>query len=454
MILPEIIGTVRGFLKEGENCYLVGGAVRDLLLGRAAHDLDFCASADPRRLARSVADRVGGAFYVMDEARRTSRVLLETPKNPQLVLDFSALQETLQNDLLARDFTINAMAIDLRDTERVIDPLKGARDLQEKWLRPCSPDSFSSDPVRTIRAVRYAANLSLRIEPATRAQLGAALPLLANVSLERKRDELFRILELDNSLVAVLLMRELKLLKELGLSSTVERLPQYRSYEQFAAILCASAGAVQREFFTAAAFISAFSYLKPDLASYLCECNSGWRSRLQLAKYFLLLPPEQNVTRSDGDLASIFARPELELIQDYFDHQAYVMDFIVSSQVPTRRDIYRFFNRVGEEAPGLILLVLAGIAGRPAVELAQAEWLRVLQKAALLLDAWFHQPETCRPQPLLNGEEIMAACQLDAGPLVGQLLAALKEEQAAGEITSPENALAWLTEKCHQARES
>ena len=452
--LPEIVGTVRTLLKEGEECYLVGGAVRDLLLQHTAHDFDFCTSGDPRRLARRVAERTGGAFYVMDEERLTSRVLVDTLQFPQLVLDFAALQGTLEEDLKGRDFTVNAMALDLRHPEEMVDPLKGARDLQEKWLRPCRQDSFSADPVRVIRALRYAAGLHLRIEPVTCHLLTTAGPLLEDVSLERKRDELFKLLDLEVSFVAVSLMQELHILNRLGLSLQPQRLAQYRTCELFAALLCSSAGKVRQDFFTAATFSSAMTQLRPELVRYLSERNSGGRTRLQLSKYFLLMPATKAAMHLPGELTGIFARQELDFLHNCLENEDSATAFVTSEPELTRREIYRFFNRVGDEGVGLILLALACFAGRPAAEIAQADWVRVLHRSTELLQMWFLHPEVCRPKPLLNGEQIMAACELEPGPLVGQLLDALKEEQAAGEITSTENALAWLTQRCHQARES
>ena len=137
----------------------MGGAVRDIVLERDIQDFDFSSDSDPRKLARKVADRLGGVFYVMDEKRFTTRVILKRTTESPLVMDFSFLQGTLDNDLQSRDFTINAMAIDVRTHERILDPLKGGRDLQERWLRLCNPLSLVDDPVRVIRAMRYATEL-------------------------------------------------------------------------------------------------------------------------------------------------------------------------------------------------------------------------------------------------------------------------------------------------------
>jgi tRNA nucleotidyltransferase/poly(A) polymerase len=107
---------------------------------------------------------------------------------------------------------------------------------------------------------------------------------------------------------------------------------------------------------------------------------------------------------------------------------------------------------VGEYSIDLILLALARVAGVPAAELDQRKWLAALSNAAKLLDLWFFHPETSRPQPFLDGTEIMQKLNLEAGQLIGQLLEELKEEQAAGEIKDQKSALIWIKNRLNQIK--
>ena len=182
---------------------LVGGTVRDILLGRPTHDLDFCVDGDGLRLARALADRLGGAYVTLDHERGTGRVLLPQGDRergqtaPVSSLDLASLRAgDLTGDLADRDFTVNAIAIGHGPSGAlcVFDPLHGRRDLQQRTLRAASAHTFRSDPVRTLRAVRLSNQLGLAIEPETRAALRAAAHLLAGVSPERIRDEWFKIL--------------------------------------------------------------------------------------------------------------------------------------------------------------------------------------------------------------------------------------------------------------------
>ncbi|MFH1906839.1 MAG: HD domain-containing protein, partial [Chloroflexota bacterium] len=203
LIFPPLLDTLRAALPEDKVVYLVGGAVRDALLGRATHDLDFALSGDAIKTARRVANYLKAGFYPLDLARDTGRVIVTAKDGTRTVMDFAAFRgpdpsagsgQDLEADLRGRDFTLNAMAVDVH-TLALYDPLGGALDLREKRLRQCSPSAFSDDPVRILRAIRLAAAFGFRILPETRQAMKQAVKLLPNVSPERLRDELFRILE-------------------------------------------------------------------------------------------------------------------------------------------------------------------------------------------------------------------------------------------------------------------
>ncbi len=193
---PFILQALRQQVRETDQVYLVGGAVRDMLMQREGRDLDFVVAGDALRLARKTAEVIGAAFYVMDAERQTARVIYQIPDGQRWFLDFSAMRgATILDDLEGRDFTINAIAISLDDLNRVVDPLHGSQAIKDRRLEICSPDSFSDDPLRVLRAVRLSADFGFRMTPATVATLKAAIPNLTRVSAERQRDELFHILE-------------------------------------------------------------------------------------------------------------------------------------------------------------------------------------------------------------------------------------------------------------------
>ena len=119
-----LLDQIRELLPADTPAYLVGGAVRDLLLGRPLHDLDFVLPGDGMAAGRAAANRLGGAYFPLDEEHQTARVVLVLPDGSRLNLDFAAQRGAdLESDLRARDFTINAIAIPLNDLKKLNDPL-------------------------------------------------------------------------------------------------------------------------------------------------------------------------------------------------------------------------------------------------------------------------------------------------------------------------------------------
>ena len=191
--LPPLLEKIINVLPANTEVYLVGGAVRDLLTNRLSPDFDFAVPSNGISLARTVANALKADFMVLDSERDTGRVVIIEGET-YTYLDFAAFRgATLEDDLRDRDFTINAMALNLRDIT-IIDPLNGATDIRAKVIRACSPDSLTNDPVRILRAVRQAAAFGFTIDKSTRELMKQAADKINNVSIERVRDEVFKIL--------------------------------------------------------------------------------------------------------------------------------------------------------------------------------------------------------------------------------------------------------------------
>jgi putative nucleotidyltransferase with HDIG domain len=191
-ITSPLITTAKQLCAERRiRAWLVGGAVRDLLLGREVHDWDVAVEREAIPLARATADRLKAAVYVLDAELDVARVLVD-----DTMIDFARLRDgNLDLDLAGRDFTINAMAIDLDQPDRVIDRFDGQADLEEGVIRAIGETSLTTDPVRLLRAVRQSASLALAIDPQTAEWIKAHAALIASASAERVRDELNKTLQ-------------------------------------------------------------------------------------------------------------------------------------------------------------------------------------------------------------------------------------------------------------------
>jgi len=172
---------------SGEEAWLVGGAVRDELLGRELVDLDI-AVRDPRQAARAVAKASGGAPFALSEQHGAWRVTFEDGHT----VDFTPLPGSIEDDLAKRDFTINAIARPLAGGEPV-DPFGGAADLEARKLRAVGESVFRDDPLRLLRAVRLEDELELRLDEKTERLVLRDAELVTRPAGERAVAELRRL---------------------------------------------------------------------------------------------------------------------------------------------------------------------------------------------------------------------------------------------------------------------
>ncbi|GAB4420410.1 MAG: CCA tRNA nucleotidyltransferase [Anaerolineales bacterium] len=473
-----------------QEIYLVGGAVRDMLMGRKAYDLDFAVPSNSIRLARQIANALKADFYPLDDERDTGRVILTNQDNTRTVMDFAAYRgASLEDDLRARDFSINALALDLR-TQALTDPLNGAHDIQKKIIRACSETTFTDDPVRVLRAVRQAAQLGFQIDLTTRQYMKQAGAGLRSVSPERLRDELFRILEGPQPGTAIRALEMLgtlpHILPELPALKGVKQ-PHPHVHDVWSHTLAVMN---HLEGVLAALAIGYDPESTGDLFTGLLSLKLG-RYREQIAAHFANPLNADRSPRALLFLAALYhdaAKPACKMVDDtgrirFWGHDEQGAEMIAwrgqalhlsnheiqrlrvviknhmrihfhsnrlesEGKTPSRKAIYRFFRDAGEASVELILLALADTRATHGHELRQETWSAVLNVGRIFLENYWEKPEeTVSPPPLLNGHELMNALALQPGPQVGELLEAIREAQATGRISTRAEALALAREK-------
>lgn len=516
--LSPLLDEVRTALPNQE-IYLVGGAVRDALLGKVSHDLDFAVPEKAVPLARRIASALKADFYVLDDEYDIARVLVsgressdasERTRTARDVLDFSSYRKfkianrqaseatsrrlaSIDDDLRGRDFTINAMAYDLRDGT-TLDPLHGAADLRARVLRACTPTALEDDPVRILRGVRLAAALDLRIEPATRLAMKKAAGELPRISPERQRDELFKMIEgkrpeaalraLEMLGVFGYLMPEIGRLKGVGQSPPhvadvwEHTLSVIRYLDQIIDVLSQGQDADKNdELFTGLLNLRLGRYRDRFAAHFAGALNAERSIRgllLLAALYHDVSKPATKSLDQDGRFRFIghetagaeaaveqarafnLSNDEIErlrtIIANHMRLHFHVNLRAGEGEEPTRRAIYRFFRDTGEAGVDLVLLGLADLRGTHGHLLTQELWTQALDIARLFLEHYWEKPhEAVAPPRLIDGSDLMSAYGLTPGPVVGALLEAIREAQAVGQISTREQALefgrAWLTNR-------
>lgn len=478
-----LIDKVRDALPD-QDIYLVGGAVRDMLLKRISRDLDFALPSNGISCARRVANALKGDFMVLDEARDTGRAIVTESDGTRTFLDFATYRgSTLDEDLRARDFTINAIAYDLR-ANTIMDPLNGASDLRAKTIRACLQTSIIEDPLRILRAIRQAATFDFKIERETRKLLQESAHLLPNTSPERKRDEVFKILEGRKPASSMRALEMLGvfpyLLPELSALKGVEQsLPHiYDVWEHTLSVLAyleEILAALEVDEITwetvdplRVMLVSHLGRFRERFTAHFAESLNTDRS-VQAALFFAALyhDVEKPATKSLDEAGRIrffghdvkgadvaakrgqafnLSNDEVQrihkIIKNHMRFHFFTSRMESDKEEPSRKAIYRFFRDSGEAGIDLVLLGLADLRGTRGPAIVQETWMAALEVAKILLENYWEKPEeTIAPPRLLDGNELMRVLNLEPGPIIGQLLEAIREGQATGKINTREDAI-------------
>lgn len=456
--------------------YIVGGAVRDAFLRRPIKDVDIVTADGGIRLARRMANELNGAFYALDSERDVGRVILETPDG-RLIIDVAQMRGDLEADLRARDFTMNAIAVDLRGSmNEAFDPVGGVSDMSQKILRRCSPTSLSDDPIRTLRAVRQASQFGFRIEPETLKAVRENAAGLAQVSGERLRDEFFKLLSLSKCASALRVADSLGVLAQIvpevvPLHGLEQQPPHiHDAWGHTLAVVDALSEVLavidpSRTDETAAQFATgmiavALDRYRAKLQDHLAVTWADDRPHRALLMLAALLhdvgkaqiPPPATGRRFaghekiSGDLTDSRAE-SLRLSNAEKDRLLSIarnhMARIMWEEEPTPLNLHRFWRKTGASGVDLVLFVLADYLGTVGTTLDHATWLHLVERAQVVLGAYYDDYERIvSPPALVTGTDLMERLKLKPGRIIGELLDTLREAQVTGDVTTVEDALA------------
>lgn len=479
--LPPLVERVLAVLPAGQELYLVGGAVRDLLLEKPSHDFDFVLPSKAMATARRVANALGAAFYPLDESRDVGRVILNEGLE-RATLDFIAWQGAdIDSDLAARDLTINAIAIDLRHPEALLDPLGGVADLSARRVRACSQNAFRTDPVRVLRAIRMAASFDMKIDKETRQAMREAAAALPQVSAERLRDELFRLLQapkLATSLRALDVLGALEpILPELtALKGVEQRAPHafdvwnhtlqvVNKLDHIVSLLGEHYKPEGAGNLHSGLVVLRLGRYRSQISALLGRELVPGRSRRELlmlsALYHDAGKPATRSVEAKGRVRFIghdqegaglaitrgealhLSNAEIDYLSTVVRQHGRPYALTQSGEAPNPRAIYRFFRQAGELGVDICLLSLADFMGKTGMEESQDALAKHLETLRILLEAYFEKKDqSISPSPLLNGDDLIKELRLEPGSKIGEILESLREAQATGEIHTRADALA------------
>ena len=439
--------------------WIVGGALRDELLGRPVRDVDVAVAGDPAPVARAVADRVRGPVFRLSEAFGAWRVI---DRRGGKVWDFAPLQgETIEEDLRKRDFTVNAMARPYEGGD-LIDPLGGRADLEAHVLRVLGVGAYEQDPLRPLRLARFAAELGFAPDPETERLTAQAAPAVAQAAGERVFAELRRLVIADGALAGLALADRLGLLKavlpELTDLHDVEQ-SRYHHLDVYDHTLEVLAKQIDLEERLDTVFDERDA---ARLERILAEPLADELTRGQALRLGALLhdigKPATRATRPDGRVTfmghdrlgeqmvrSLCRRlrtsGRLARFLEGLTRHHLVLGFLVHECPVDRRQVYRYLARTTPVEVEVTLLSCAdrlATRGRRAEEATEAhlDLARELMRAAL---DWREQGPPGVP---IRGDELARELGIEPGPELGRLLAELTEAAYAGEVATRDDAVA------------
>ena len=468
--------------------------------------MDIAVSGNAITIAKKVAREIGGKFVLLDNVNDIARVAVIEDEQPggtsqnhefrgvEWHFDFSPFTGDIETDLVRRDFTINAMALELSQfitassalnksprksasslTEKrfalnLIDPFSGKDDLRDKIVRGVSEQIFDADAARLLRAVRIAAELDFTIEPNTESLILHHAQAITEVPGERVREELLRLLALPR---ATHFLRHLDtlgllpaLIPELIDTKGVEQ-PTVHFWDVFEHSLqtVATVEFLIRE--------SDWQYGNDDMLSttpwsdmidrHLSqEVSSGSDHKVLLKLAGLLHDIAKPMTKSIDDTgrarflghtkqgaamaANIlerlrFSNREISLVESLVYHHLRPAQ-IANEGLPTQRAIYRYFRDTGGVGIDILFLALADYLASRGPLASTEEWKKHCQLIHYILAEHDKQQAKIMPAKLIDGHDIMNMFGLAPGPLVGKLLSTVIEAHASGELSTREEALA------------
>ncbi len=474
----QVSAVIRLINEFGGRAFVVGGWVRDTLLGRKTHDIDFAVDGNGLEIARHVAEKLQGKFVPLDDVNRIGRVVFSDQIGTAVnsIFDFASLVgSNIEADLGHRDFTINAVAAvpaSSGESVTLIDPYHGITDLHRKKIKVTNPQVFAADPIRLLRAVRLAAQLEFKIEEETENKVREYASLIFQVAGERLRDELVALLSLPAS------GKYLGRLDELGLLTTL--MPELEAGRVTDQPRDHQWPVLRHSIETVKAFDflireSHWEYTDIDIlkdvpwndeiAAYFNEEISYISNRKVVLRLAAVLhdiaKPQTRTAEPNGKIRFLgHANAGAEVVCLILERLRFTnreIKFIELAvkyhlrptqmgwpELPTDRAIYRFYRDTAEASLGILFLSLSDYLSMRGSAFVVDDWRKHTEMTSYILSKKNEMPTQSRM--LIDGYDIMSIFDLVPGRRVGELKEIIREAQAAGQIKTRQQAVDYLKE--------
>ena len=448
IINDEIIALIKSI---DSTAYLVGGVVRDFLLGKPTNDKDIIVK-DSSEFCRKFSEKYDCTVIPLDKELHIYRIVMPDKINYIDVVE--PIEGSLEQNIKARDFTINALAYSL-ETDEILDIVGGLDDLKTKTLRLISEENIINDPLRILRAYRFSSTLGFNIEEKTQNLIKKHLDLLMVPAVERRNYEVLKLFEGEFADATLDMMSDI-IDKMYPIFIDVKKVPKnthhhldlfHHSIETVKQLqlLYEKSDKFVKEHLETKSFggFSRLAYLKfagflHDIGKFSCWTIEGERHR-----FFKHESVGENLAK-DILKKDKFSKKQIEYITSMIKNHMYPSQ-VVSSEDASQKTYIRYIRKMDPDVIDNILLAKADRLSARGEAVTDAMVQENLESLDRLLEFYASIKETLKPLPkLVNGQEVMKMKHLKPSPVIGVILDDLYKEQLAGNITDREQALAFI----------
>lgn len=473
--MEKLIKTVVGCSK-GYEVYGVGGFARDLLLKRKHNDIDLAVNKDAGKFAKKTAKALNAKLIILDDINKIYRIILKSGEAVAANIDISLFDgKTIEADLKNRDFTVNAAAFDIKDfgnfkKKMIFADKKCLADLKSKTINTASKSAFKKDPLRMLRAFRFASELNFKISAETLKQIKLNAKLIKKVAPERIKNEFFRILAVPDSSGVLKTMDKSGLLSEM-FSEIIKMKKAPRKYYYH------PGGLFQHSFETMEAVENIINNLKkyfPDNFKELKEHFAGQGvysenvTKANLLKFAALFhdSAKPETAKKEGSKMRFFGHEEqgaekieemmktLKMGKKEISNAKFLVEnhmrpsTLTKNNVVTNKAALKFYRDIGDNTPDLLVLSMADWHSYKKLKVFSAKELKMQEKSVRFLISEYYELKNAKPLPkLIDGNIIMKEFKLKPGPWLGDLLEAVTEAQQEGRISDKKEALKLISLK-------
>ena len=501
--MKEVASILRAVVPDA---YYVGGCVRDSLLKKTSGDIDLALPTQRvKSAALALAKKLQATAFEMDAQFGVWRLVT---RNENLQIDLTAFQgKNLQEDLLRRDFTFNALAYPVTapivieiikqkahkaqvrlkkiQKKKIVDLKNGVADLKTHTIHLTNPRVFKEDPLRMLRVFRHAAELKFSISPAVLKQIKQDAPLIVQSAGERVQEELTRLFRTPRAFAYVKLMEKTGLLEAIFPQLTAQRTCAECYYGK-GGVLKHTLACFEREEWLLENLQKAFPKYHKKITAFVQD-----KALFKMAVLLHDIAKPSTAKMKEGRLRFFYHEQQgARMAQKILDNLHYSKadnrlicamigehlrpSNLASNDVITDRGAYKFFRDLDQAAIPMLLLCWADYTSyisdaqlkrilprsiEPMMSIARAQQtanigktLRHLQVLNLLFKKYFDSPKKIHPTKLLDGREVMQTLHIEPSPRVGEILEALALAQVEGKVTDKPSALEFL--RVHYGQES